>query len=87
MICQTLDLLANTGGILGFYRSYDTPVYFAPPIAAQPGICDIVGQRVFEGKLEIGVKLRGVEKFGCLQIVENAADFAIVQTGDFVQQR
>src|SRR5450755_816121 len=87
MIRQTLHLLANAAGILDFYRLHDSLMYFAPPITAQAGICDIVSERVFEGKLKIGVKLRCVEKFGRLQIVENTADCAIVQTGDFVQQR
>src|SRR5215472_8227876 len=83
---KPLDLLTQAVGVKFFYGIDDTRVDIAAAFVQNPAVGDILGQGVLEGVLQVGKKLRRVEKLGSLQIVEQRAKPVFCQTRNCLQQ-
>src|SRR6516225_7673303 len=59
---------------------------FTAAIAKHSAVCDVAAQRVLETVLQLGKKLRCVEKFGSLQIAEQTPQHLIGKPAYRTQQ-
>ena len=74
---EPLDLLAEPVGVQLFYGIYDARVDVPTALVEHSSVGDVVGEGVLEGVLQVRKKLRRVEKFGSLQVVEQTAKLVL----------
>src|SRR5262245_25151083 len=83
---QALEVLVEAIGVQCLDRVDDASVQRPPASLDQPPIGDLVGERVFEGVLELQEEARLVEELGGLEMSEPAAERLLVLVGDGLEQ-
>ena len=87
MVGQPLDVLGQAVRVERLDRRRRCDRVGAPPFLEQAAVRHVVGQRVLERVLRLGIEADGVEQLGRLEPREGRLKLAVRQIGDGPQQR